>query len=87
MTLQITWETFLNSKKISLKVKEDSIYQIQVKEDSIYQIQGDRRGRDLMVVGFTLPVSIAIKVVSSNRAHSGVYSIQHCVMQFVSDLQ
>ena len=51
---------FLNSKKkISLKVKENSIY----------RIQEDRRGRHLMVVGFTLPVPIVFKVMSSNRAH------------------
>ena len=77
MRYQITRKTFLNSKKkISLKVKEYSIG----------RIQEDRCGRHLMVGGFTLPVPIVIKVVSSNRAHGGMYSIQHFVMQFVSDL-
>jgi hypothetical protein len=33
------------------------------------------------------PVHITIKVVSSNPVHSEVYSIQHYVIKFVSDLQ
>jgi hypothetical protein len=32
-------------------------------------------------------VSITTKVVSSNPAHSEVYSIQHYVIEFVSDLR
>ena len=32
-------------------------------------------------------VPITIKLVSSNREHGGVYSIQHYVIKFVSDLQ
>ena len=32
-------------------------------------------------------VPITTEVVSSNPAHGDVYSIQHCAMQFVSDLQ
>jgi len=32
-------------------------------------------------------MSITSKVVSSNRVHDEVYSIQHYVMNFVSDLQ
>jgi hypothetical protein len=31
-------------------------------------------------------VSIATKVVSSDPPHGEVYSIQHCVIKFVSDL-
>ena len=38
-----------------------------------------RRDDDSMVVGFT--------VVSSNPVHDDVYSIQHCVIKFVSDLR
>jgi hypothetical protein len=34
-----------------------------------------------------LLVPITTKVVSSNPAHGGVYSIQHCVIKFVSDLR
>ena len=33
------------------------------------------------------PVHITIKIVSSNPVHSEVYSIQHYVIKFVSDLQ
>ena len=33
-----------------------------------------------------LPVPIAIKVVNSNPVHGEVYSIQHYVIKFVSDL-
>jgi hypothetical protein len=46
-------------------------------------------GRDLMVVGFTTtcPVSVTTKVVRSNPVHGKVYSIQHYVIKFVSDLQ
>jgi len=44
-----------------------------------------------MVVGFTtIPVQsvlITTKVASSNPAHGEVYSIQHYVIQFVSDLR
>jgi hypothetical protein len=32
-------------------------------------------------------VSITTKVESSNRVHGEVYSIQHYVMEFVSDLR
>ena len=39
-------------------------------------------GCDRMVVGFT-----TTKVVSSNPVHGEVYSIQHYVMKFVSDLR
>ena len=50
-----------------------------------------RRGRDHMVVGFTttLPmqsVPITTYAVSSNPTHGEVYSIQHYVIKFVSDL-
>jgi hypothetical protein len=44
-----------------------------------------RRCPDRMVVGFT--VLITTKVVSSNPVHGKVYSIQHYVMKFVSDLR
>ena len=43
-----------------------------------------------MVVGFTLHVQslpITTKVVSSNPVHGEVYSIQHYVIKFVSDLR
>jgi hypothetical protein len=43
-----------------------------------------------MVVGFTTPtqaVPITTKVVSSNPVHGEVYSIQHYVIKFVSDLR
>jgi hypothetical protein len=33
------------------------------------------------------PVTITTKVVSSNPAHGKVYSIQHYVIKFVSDLR
>ena len=49
-----------------------------------------RRGFDRMVVGIQLPVQsmpITTKVVSSNLAHGEVYSIQHYVIKFVSDLR
>ena len=43
-----------------------------------------------MVVGFRLSiqsVAFTIKVVSSNLTHGEVYSIQHYVLKFVSDLR
>ena len=47
----------------------------------------DRCGRDLLVVGFTVQsVPITTHVVSSNPVHGEVYSIQHYVIKFVSDL-
>jgi hypothetical protein len=47
-----------------------------------------RRGR--MVVGFTTTCEISThhpKIVSSNLVHGEVYSIQHYVIKFVSDLR
>jgi hypothetical protein len=47
-------------------------------------------GRDRMFVGFTLPVQsvpITTKVVSLTPVHGEVYSIQHYVIKFVSDLR
>ena len=49
-----------------------------------------RRGRDSMVVGFTTNYAISAyhtKVVNSNPVHGEVYSIQHYVIKFVSDLR
>jgi hypothetical protein len=48
-----------------------------------------RRGHDCMEVEFTTTCTIvpkATKVVNSNPAHGEVYSIQHYVINFVSDL-
>ena len=50
------------------------------------------RCRDHMVVGFTTTCSvqsmpITTKVLSLNPAYGGVYSIQHYVIEFVSDLR
>ena len=47
------------------------------------------RGRDRMVVADLQLKSVPIttKVVSSNPAHGEVYSIQHYVIKFVSDLR
>ena len=56
---------------------------------SIYNIDRGRRGRDRMVVGFTICAIIAyhhFKVVISNPAHGEVYSIQLYVIKFVRDL-
>jgi hypothetical protein len=56
-----------------------------------YIISWGRHGRDRMVVEFTttVPVQsvpITTKVVSLNPVHGEVYSIQHYVIKFVSDL-
>ena len=41
-----------------------------------------------MVIGFTINyVPIVIEVVSSNPVHGEVYSIQHYVIKFFSDLR
>jgi len=52
---------------------------------------GGRCGRDHMVVGFTTTCAISAyhhtKVVSLNIVHGEVYSIQHYVIKFVSDLR
>jgi hypothetical protein len=48
------------------------------------------RGRDRMAVGLQLPVQsvpITTKVVSLNPVHVEVYSIQHYVIAYVSDLR
>ena len=49
-----------------------------------------RRGRDHMVVEFTTTCAISAyttKVVNSNPVYGQVYSIQHYVRKFVSDLR
>ena len=56
----------------------------------VSRIARGRRGRDRMVVEYTTTcaiVHITAKVVSSNPVHGEVYSIQHYVIQFVSDLR
>jgi len=53
------------------------------------QIRG-RHGHDLMVLDLQLPMQsmpITTNVVSLNLAHVEVYSIQHYVIKFGSDLQ
>ena len=48
---------------------------------------GGHRGRDRMMLGLPVQsVPITIKVVSSNTARGKMYSIQHYVIKFVSDL-
>jgi len=55
------------------------------------RIQTGRCGRDRMAVGFTTTRAInayhPCKVVSSNPVHGEVYSVQHYVIKFVSDLR
>ena len=49
-----------------------------------------RRGRDRMVVGYTTTYAImpiTTEVVISNPDQGDVYSIQHYVINFVSDLR
>jgi hypothetical protein len=56
----------------------------------LHSTRWGRRGRDRMVVGFIAPVRsvpITTTIVSSNPVHGEVYSIQHYVIKFVSDLQ
>ena len=51
---------------------------------------GNRRGRDRMVVGLITTmqsVPITTKVMSSNLVDKEVYSMQHYVIKFVSDLR
>jgi hypothetical protein len=51
---------------------------------------GDCCGRDHMVVGLDLPVQsvpITTQVVSLNPVHGEVYSMQHYVIKFISDLR
>ena len=40
-----------------------------------------------MVVGLQVPLPITTKVVSMNPPHGEVYTIQHYVVKFVSDLR
>ena len=56
-----------------------------------YEYDEGRHGCDRMVVEFITTymqsVPITTNVVSSNPAHGEVYSIQHYVIKFVSDIQ
>ena len=50
---------------------------------------GGRCGHDRMNLDFQLPmpsVPVTTKAKNSNPAHADVYSIQHYVIKFVSDL-
>jgi hypothetical protein len=54
------------------------------------KISRGRHGRDRMVAVFTTTCAISSyrhKVVNSNPVHSEVYSIQHYLIKFVSDLR
>ena len=57
----------------------------------VYFVLRGRRGRDRMVVGFTTTYAIGAfittNVVSSNPVYGEVYSIQHYVIKFVSELR
>jgi len=46
-----------------------------------------RRDSVILVVEFTTIYAITTKLVRSNHVHNGIYSIQHYVIKFVSDLQ
>ena len=50
--------------------------------NEMHNSSGDLRGRDRMVIGFTI-----IYAISANHSHGEVYSIQHYVIQFVNDLR
>ena len=58
---------------------------------SISFLTRGRYCRDRMVVGFTTAFAFGVyhdyNVVSSNPAHGEMYSIQHCVIKFASDLR
>jgi hypothetical protein len=47
----------------------------------------DHRGRDRMVGGFTQSVYLTIHAVSSNTSQCEVYSIQHFMIKFASNLR
>jgi hypothetical protein len=52
--------------------------------------QRGHRGRDRIVLDLQLPmqsVSIKTKAMSSNPVHGEIYSIQHCVIMLVIDMQ
>jgi hypothetical protein len=46
-----------------------------------------RRDRMILVVEFTTIYAITTKLVRTNHVHSEIYSIQHYVIKFVSDVQ
>ena len=75
-----------------LKIKEYKTYEysMNILQHHINYWYRGRHGRDRMVVDLQLPVQsvpIITKVVSSNPAHIEIYSIQHYVTKFVSDLR
>jgi len=57
--------------------------------DTYFLTLSGRLGRDRIVVGFTTTYAIPIttKVVSSSPADGELYSMQHDVIQFFSDLR
>jgi hypothetical protein len=70
----ICWEIFLLL----------SIYSIN--RPNCHTLNRCRRGRNRMVVGFSTTCTSS-EVVSSNPVHGNVYSMQHHVIKFVSDLR
>jgi len=58
--------------------------------EKILEINRGRCGLDRLVVWFTTTFAISAittKLVSSNTVHGEVFSIQHYVIKFVSDLR
>ena len=57
--------------------------------DTYFLTLSGRLGRDRMVVGFSITYAIPIttKVVSSSPADGELYSMQHDVIKFFSDLR
>jgi hypothetical protein len=54
---------------------------------SLYATTGDASTKKEVNLAYQLPVSITTKVLSLNPTHGKVYSIQHYVIRFGSDLQ
>jgi hypothetical protein len=70
-------------KRINLQVQGFIIYFTTV---SMLLLCRSCRSHDCMIVGSVQSVPITTKVVSSTPAHGEVYSTQHYVITFVSDL-
>jgi hypothetical protein len=59
-------------------------------DGNIFKRFRGRRGRDRMIVGFTTYLcnqSLSPLTLSLNSAHGDVYSTQHYLIKFVSDLR
>ena len=68
-------------------VRWDNSFQIKFAHNIIHESVSFYSHWDNIAKAVTHTLLLIYNVVNSNSVHGGVYSIQHCVIKFVSDLR